>query len=408
MRGKVGVLILTEHFMDKIRTAVVGKLSEVDVTQAKSKDKAYKIADGGGLYLFVTVAGAKCWRVKYHYQKKEKSLSLGQYPFLSIEEARGLAVKTKQLLSDGIDPSFIWKQNKKLDINTFRYVAEEWHERQTGNWTKAHADKVMRTLKKNVYPVIGDTPIKSLRTVDCLSAIREVESRGAMDVASRLKPLMSSVFSYAIQTARCEHNPADQLTGAIAPRKVTPLVSLPVDDLPEFLEKLEAYQGLAITKLALKFLLYTFARPGEIRCALWQEIDFDKKQWRIPAERMKTNEAHIVPLSDQSIAILKELQPISGKYDLLFPCSNNQRKPMSENTLALTIKKHLGFDSTAYGLRSTACSVLWGNAFRSEVVDQQLAKDKVRAAYTFEYLAERTDMMQWWGNYLENQMTVSA
>ena len=235
--------------------------------------------------------------------------------------------------------------------------------------------------------------------------------RGALDVASRVKQRISSVFRYAIQTARCDYNPADQLQGVIETRKVTHMPSLPADALPAFLEQLEAYQGYKVTQLALKFLIHTFVRPGEIRGALWQEINLDKKEWRIPAGRMKMNEEHIVPLSDQAIAILEELQPLTGKYDLLFPGVRNNRKPMSENTLTFAIRKRLGFDATAHGFRATASTVLNEVGFRSEVIERQLAhaeRNKVRAAYNrSQYLSERKEMMQWWGDYLENQMTES-
>ena len=392
------------------RQSTIGKLSEVAVRQAKSKDKAYKLADGGGLHLLVKTNGTKCWRLKYRYQNKEKSLALGIYPDVPMKLARKDAVEAKLLLREGIDPNVRRKQDKQSKVtNTFKNIANEWHEKQKGSWTKDHADNVLRTLKRDVYPVIGDMPIKDIRTLDCLSAIRVVEARGALDVAGRVKQRISSVFRYAIQTARCDYNPAGELQGVIETRKVTHMPSLPPDALPAFLEQLEAYQGYKVTQLALKFLIHTFVRPGEIRGALWQEIDFDKKEWRIPAGRMKMNEEHIIPLSDQAITILEELRPLTGKYDLLFPGVRNNRKQMSENTLTFAIRKRLGFDATAHGFRATASTVLNETGFRSEVIERQLAhaeRNKVRAAYNrSQYLEERKKMMQWWGDYLENQMT---
>ena len=393
--------------------STIGKLSAVAVKQAKKKEKAYKLSDGGGLYLLVKPNGSKYWRLKYRYAGKEKALALGVFPGVSMATARQDAKDAKTLLREGVDPSIRRKQDKHTKVtNTFKNIANEWHEKQKGSWTKDHAESVLRTLKKDVYPVIGDTPIKDIRTLDCLSAIRAVEGRGALDVASRVKQRISSVFRYAIQTARCDYNPADQLQGVIETRKVTHMPSLPADALPAFLEELEAYQGYEVTKLALKFLIHTFVRPGEIRGALWQEIDLENKEWRIPAGRMKMNEEHIVPLSDQAIAILEELKPLTGKSKLLFPGVRNNRKPMSENTLTFAIRKRLGFDATAHGFRATASTVLNETGFRSEVIERQLAhtpeRNKVRAAYNrSQYLSERKKMMQWWGDYLETQVTSS-
>ena len=389
--------------------STIGKLSEVVVRQAKSRDKAYKLADGGGLHLLVKPNGTKCWRLKYRYQNKEKSLALGIYPDVPMKLARKDAVEAKLLLREGIDPNVRRKQDKQSKItNTFKNIANEWHDKQKGSWTKDHADNVLRTLKRDAFPVIGDMPIKEIQTRDCLTAIRAVEARGALDVAGRVKQRISSVFRYAIQTARCDHNPADQLQGVLETRRVTHMPSLPADALPAFLVKLEAYQGYKVTKLALKFLIHTFVRPGEIRGALWQEIDLKKKEWRIPAGRMKMKEEHIVPLSSQAIVILAELQSLTGMYDLLFPGVRDNRKQMSENTLTFAIRKRLGFDATAHGFRATASTILNEAGFRSEVIERQLAhaeRNKVRAAYNrSQYLSERREMMQWWGDYLEKQM----
>lgn len=391
--------------------STIGKLSEVAVRRAKSKEKPYKLADGGGLHLLVKTNGTKCWRLKYRFSGKEKLLSFGVYPGVSMKLARKDALEAKLLLREGVDPSVRRKQEKQTKItNTFRNIANEWHEKQKGTWTKDHAENVLRTLKRDVYPVIGEQPIKDIRTLDCLAAIRAVEARGALDVASRVKQRISSVFRYAIQTARCDYNPADQLQGVIETRRVTHMPSLPPDALPAFLEQLESYQGYKVTQLALKFLIHTFVRPGEIRGALWQEIDIEKKEWRIPAGRMKMNEEHIVPLSDQAISILEELKPLTGKSRLLFPGVRNNRKPMSENTLTFAIRKRLGFNATAHGFRATASTVLNETGFRSEVIERQLAhaeRNKVRAAYNrSQYLSERREMMDWWGNYLENQVSV--
>jgi integrase len=392
------------------KQSTIGKLSETKVRQAKGKERAYKLADGGGLYLLVNPNASKYWRLKYRINSKEKSLALGVYPGVSMAEARSEAVKAKELLRQNIDPVIRRRQEKATKSkNTFRNIAKEWHDKQKGRWTEDHAKRIWTSLVNDVLPIIGDMSIKDIQTLDCLSVVRTIEARGALDVASRVKQRIRSVFRYAIQTARCEYNPADQLQGVIETRRVTHMASLKAEALPVFLEQLESYQGHIITKLALKLLIHTFVRPGEIRGACWQEFDLDKKEWRIPAERMKMNDEHIVPLSDQAISILEELEPISGKYKLVFPSVRNIRKPMSENTLTFAIRKRLGFDATAHGFRATASTILNETGFRPDVIERQLAhaeRNKVRAAYNrSQYLSERRKMMQWWGSYLEDQST---
>jgi len=386
----------------------IGKLSEVVVRQAKGKEKAYKLSDGGGLFILVNPNSSKYWRLKYRFQGKEKSLALGVYPAVSMATARKDAVEAKSLIRNNIDPSVRRKQDKQLKVaNTFSNIASEWHEKQKGSWSKDHAERVLRTLKKDVYPTIGDMSIKDIKTSDCLCVIRAVEARGALDVASRVKQRISSVFRYAIQTARCDYNPADQLQGVIETRKVTHMPSLPAEALPVFLNQLESYNGYDVTKFALKLLIHTFVRPGEIRGALWEEFNFEKKEWRIPAMRMKMKEEHIIPLSNQVLTILKQLLPLTGNSALLFPGVRDNRKPMSSNTLTFAIRKRMGFNATAHGFRATASTVLNETGFRSEVIERQLAhaeRNKVRAAYNrSQYLSERREMMKWWSDYLDNQ-----
>jgi len=388
------------------RQTTIGKLSEISVRSAKGRDKPYKLSDGGGLYVLINPNSSKYWRLKYRIHGKEKTLSLGVYPGVSMAEARIEGNKAKKLLREGVDPVNRRRQEKHSKIaNSFRNIAEEWLIKQRGSWTKEHAARVMRTLERDVYPIIGDMPIQDIQTLDCLSVIRIVEERGALDVASRVKQRIASVFRYAIQTARCQFNPADQLQGVIKTRKVKHMAALGAEALPAFFDKLESYQGHHITKLALKFLIHTFVRPGELRGARWDEININKKEWRIPAMRMKMSEEHIVPLSEQAIVILKEIKLITGNFELVFPSVRNNRKVMSENTLTFAIRKRLGFDATAHGFRSTASTILNETGFRPDVIERQLAhteRNKVRAAYNRSlYLPERREMMDWWGGYLE-------
>lgn len=390
------------------RQSTFGKLSATKIKNAKGKDKPYKLADGGGLYLLVKPDNSKYWRLKYRLHGKEKNLALGVSPGVSLSEVRKEAGKAKEQIRAGVDPVLIRKREKANKTgNTFRVVAKEWHDKQKGRWSEDHAARVWDSLTTDVFPSIGDIPIQDIKTLDCLAVVRAVEGRGALDTAGRVKQRMSSVFRYAVQTARTEINPADQLQGIIATRKVTHRASLKAEELPDFLCKLEDYQGYVLTKLALKLLMFTFVRPGELRLARWDEFDIEARQWRIPAERMKMKEAHIVPLSNQALAVLEELRPITGHYDLVFPGVRNVRTPMSENTLTYAIRKRLGFDATAHGFRSTASTILNETGFRHDVIERQLAhaeRNKVRAAYHHsQYLEERTQMMQWWADYLGTQ-----
>jgi len=390
------------------RQTNIGKLPEVSVRNAKGRVKPYKLSDGGGLYLLVNPNSSKYWRLKYKLHGKEKVLALGVYPAVSMSEARVGAVKAKEQLRQGIDPVIRRRQEKHINAsNIFRIIAEEWFNQQKDIWTESHANRVWRTLELDVLPMIGDIPINEIKTLDCLAVIRSVEGRGALDVASRVKQRISSVFRYAIQTARCEFNPADQLQGVIRTRKVEHRKYLPAEALPAYFKKVETYDGTLVVKLALQLLPYVFLRSSEYREGMWQEIDFDKREWRVPGERMKMKDEHIVPLSEQAISILEELKGITGKFELLFPSSRNARKPISENTINIAIKKRLGFAATSDGFRSTASTILNEKGFRLDVIERQLAhveRNKVRAAYNrSQYLAERREMMEWWGNYLKER-----
>jgi integrase len=387
-------------------------LTNTEIKNIKPKPKPFKLSDAGGLFLLVQPTGSKWWRYKYRFAGKEKLLALGSYPDVSLADARERHAQARKVLAAGNDPAAVKKEAKRLVIqkheNTFEVVAREWHQNRLNKWTPEHAKKILRRLELNVFPKIGRDPIADITTQDLLSVMRVIEKQGA-EIAHRMLQICGQVFTYAILTQRTTINPAVSLRGALEPVVRNNHAYLKPNELPEYLQKLDGYDGAPQIKLAMKFLLLTFVRTGELRGAEWSEIDFNKAEWRIPAERMKMRELHIVPLSEQAIAVLKELKLLTGQWRYVFP---NQHKPsgcMSENTILYALYR-MGYHSraTGHGFRSTASTVLNENGFPPDVIERQLAhceRDKVRAAYNHaQYLPERRKMMQWWGEYLDTIM----
>ena len=387
-------------------------LTDTAVRNAKPQSKPVRLFDGGGLYLEVAPSGGKWWRLKYRYGGKEKRISLGVYPETSLAQARDKRAEAKQALKQGDDPSMIRQREKsqaRLNAeDSFEALAREWHEQQAGRWQPNHAERVLRSFETDIFPIIGHRPITAINPPDVLALVRQVERRQALDVANRVLQRTRAVFRYAVQTGRAVHNPAAELTGVIKTRKVTHRPAMSRSDLPAFLVELERYQGQPITRLALKLLVLTFLRPGELRGARWDEFDRERSEWRVPAERMKMNDEHIVPLSRQALAVLDELQPLTGRYELLFPNQNNVTRVISENTLTYALYR-MGYKSraTAHGFRATASTTLNEQGFDPDIIERQLAhveRNKVRAAYhRAEYLEDRHKMMQWWADFLDRQ-----
>ncbi len=385
-------------------------LTDVSIRNAKPKEKTYKLTDGGGLSLWVQPSGGKWWRYRYRFAGKEKMLSLGIYPDVGLADARERLAKARKILAAGNDPSEEKKEVKRQlaiqSANSFEAVAREWLENRKEKWTPKHAKQVLMRLEKDVFPKIGHRPIAEVTASELLAVGRAIEARGASELAHRALQYCGQVFTYAIITDRAERNPAADLRGALKPVKKKHHAYLKAHELPEFLSTLEDYDGHPQTRLAMKLLLLTFVRTAELRGALWTEVDFDKAEWRIPGERMKMRDPHIVPLSRQALEVLRELQPLTGHWQYIFP---NQHKPsnhMSENTLLYALYR-MGYHSraTGHGFRATASTILNEQGFRNDVIERQLAhaeRNQVRASYNHaQYLKERREMMQWWGDYIE-------
>lgn len=387
-------------------------LTNTQIKKTKPTAKPQRLFDGGGLYLEISPAGGKLWRLKYRFNGKEKRIGLGKYPQVTLAQARIKRDQAKQQLADGLDPGALRKQHKQqaaiLAANSFEAVAREWHEQKAERWSDTHAARVLQSLERDAFPALGQRPITDIDPPEVLAVIRAIESRDALDVAGRVLQRCTAVFRYAVQTGRAIHNPAAELVGTIKQRKVVHRPAMPKADLPEFLNKLEDYQGQPITRYALQLLVLTFLRPGELRGARWTEFDLEAKEWLIPATRMKMKEPHIVPLSRQALALLDELRPFTGRYDLLFPNQNKITQPISENTLTYALYR-MGYKSraTPHGFRATASTILNEKGFNSDAIERQLAhveRNKIRAAYNrAEYLGDRHKMMQWWGDYIDQQ-----
>lgn len=387
-------------------------LSEIAIRNAKCEagKNQRKLADGGGLHLLITADGRKYWRLKYRWHGTEKVLALGVYPDVKAAQARAKRDEAKALLREGKDPGAVRKAEKhaakEASAHTFEGIAREWYEKRLHEWTPVHANDVITSLEGNVFPDLGNRPISEITTPELLATLRKLEARGALETGRRVLQRCRAVYAYAIATGRAERNVAADLKGALKSPKASKRAALPEAELPAFLKKLDAYEGRLQTKLALKLQALTFVRPGELRGALWSEFDLEQAEWRIPAERMKMREEHIVPLSRQALEVLEQLKPITGHRRFLFPSQAKPDAPISENTLLFAIYR-LGFKTraTAHGFRATASTILNEQGWKPDAIERQLAhkeRNRVRAAYhRSEYLDERRKMMQAWADYLD-------
>lgn len=384
-------------------------LSDAKCRNASTQAKILKLVDEYGLYLWIYPDGRKYWRLRYWQQGKEKCLSLGVYPAIGLKEARTRRDDERKKLNSGLDPSSERKAKKlreKLSSeNSFEAISREWHASRSRKWTPKYTASLLRRLEADIFNKIGHRPIAEIAPPEMLATLRVIESRGAHDLAHRVQQVCGQIFAYAIVTGRAERNPVNDLRGALTPTVKKHNAYLRAEQLPEFLQKMDAYDSPQ-TRLAMKFLLFTFVRTGELRGAKWSEIDIKKAEWRIPAERMKMRDPHIVPLSKQAIVVLDELKLLTGHWDHVFPNQHRPQGQMSENTILYALY-NMGYHgkSTGHGFRATASTILNESGFKPDVIERQLAhaeRNGVRKAYNHaQYLPERRDMMQWWADYLD-------
>lgn len=386
-------------------------LSETKVRSTKPQEREYKLFDGGGLFLMVTPSGGKLWHFKYRFDGKEKKLTFGNYPAISLLDARKRRDDARRLLVNNVDPGAIRKAQKQAKIEnteTFEIIAREWHDKFKSKWTEGHALKYMRRLELDLFPWIGMRPIKDITAPELLAVLRRTESRGAVDAAHRLRGLCNMIFRYATATGRAQHNLAQDLIGSLPPAKKRHLAAITEPkEVAKLLRTIDSYHGSFIVRCALRISPLVFTRPGELRHMQWDEIDFDKAEWHIPAHKMKLRQPHIVPLSKQSLEILEEIRPLTGDGVYVFPGRTSSR-PMSNNAI-LAALRNMGYTAeqmTPHGFRAMARTILDEVLqVRVDLIEAQLAHrvlDVLGRAYNrTTHLNERKRMMQTWADYMD-------
>ena len=389
-------------------------LTDAKIRNARPGEKPIKMTDGGGLYLEVRLTGAKLWRYRYRIAGKENVFVIGEYPQVGLAQARAERTEARALVKQGIHPS----HNRHVarlaqhaeNANTFGAVAREWIEQRKAKWAPYYLRQVERFLAADVFPYIGSLPIRNVTPPHLLEIVKRIEKRGAATVALMVRQWCSAIFRYAVATLRADTDPAAALKGAIHRPKIEHRKPLSRDQIADFVKALDSDGGYRTTVIALRLALLTFVRTVELRGARWEEIDFARAEWRIPAERMKMREPHLVPLSRQALELLRELHTYTGGRGFLFPNYRNPKTCMTGTTLNRALER-MGFngkdtiDFSAHGFRATASTVLNEIGFRPDVIERQLAhaeRNKVRASYNqAEYLELRRAMMQWWADYLD-------
>lgn len=393
------------------------KLNAKICEKAQPRLKPYKLSDGAGLILEVMPNGSKLWRCRYRFGGGEKSLSLGAYPTVSLKDARLANLKAKQDVRNNIDPSAIKQKAKRRAVlnakNTFEAVGREWHDRKKDQWEKRHGQNILSRLERDVFPMIGNTPIADLEAPDIAAVVKKIEERGAGEMASRALQNCGQIIRYAVQTGRAKYDATSGLKGFLKKRPKNHYGAIKVSELPVLVHKIRTNECRLFkqTRIALELMMLTFVRTSELINAKWDEFDLDARRWIIPAARMKTRIEHIVPLATQTIGLLKELSEISGKREHVFPSIPRPRQPMSNATLLRALSR-MGYHKTmtGHGFRAVAMEGIQEKlGYDFSVVDRQLAhqrKGAVNQAYDRgQFLEKRHEMMQEWADYIDRVAT---
>ncbi|MSQ54905.1 MAG: DUF4102 domain-containing protein [Betaproteobacteria bacterium] len=392
-------------------------LTAAKIQNTKPGNSPLKLTDSGGLYLEVRPSGAKLWRYRYRIAGKENVFALGVFSKVGLAEARTERDKARVLVKQGIHPAHnrqaMLSDQVADNANTFAAVAREWISQNRASWSAYYLRQVERVLRDDAYPYIGNLPIRSVSAAHLLEILKRLETRKAPTMAILLRQWSSAIFRYAVSTLRADADPAAALKGAVKRPKVEHHKALGRADIPDFLKALENYGGYRTTAIAMRLLMLTFVRTGELRAAEWSEFDLDRAEWRIPAERMKMREPHFVPLSAQAVELLRELHTLTGGQRLLFP---NYRRPkfcMTATTLNRALER-MGYAGrfSGHGFRATASTILNEMNYRPDVIERQLAhaeRNKVRASYNrAEYFPERKAMMQAWADLIDEMARLDS
>jgi integrase len=386
-------------------------LSDAKVRNAKPSTKRVRLFDERGLYLEVSPAGGKWWRLKYRHRGKEKRLSLGVYPDVSLKTARDRRDDARRLIADGIDPSDNRKETRAAAIdrasNSFEVVTREWLAKFASGWAPKHKDRVIRRFERDIFPIIGARAIAEVKAPELLTVLRRIELRNALHTAHRARGNCSQVFRYAIATGRCERDPSSDLRGALPPKKGEHFAATTdPSKLAGILRAMDGYEGELVVRCALRLAPLVFARPGELRHAEWKDIDLKGAEWRY--ESSKTKQPHIVPLSRQAVETLRELQPLTGSGRYVFPGARTNKRPMSDNAVLAALRR-MGIgkeEQSGHGFRAVARTILDEVlGVRPDFIEHQLAhavRDPNGRAYNrTAHLPERHKMMQLWADYLD-------
>ena len=399
-------------------------LTDAKIRTLKPSDKPFKVSDSHGLYLLVKPGGSRHWYLKYRINGKESRIALGAYPAVSLSDARQQREGVRKMLALNINPvqQRAAERGSRTPDKVFKNVALAWH-KSNRKWSQNTADRLLASLNNHIFPVIGNLPVSELKPRHFIDLLKGIEEKGLLEVASRTRQHLSNIMRHAVHQELIDTNPAANLGGVTTPPVRRHYPALPLERLPELLERIGAYhQGRELTRLAVLLMLHVFIRSSELRFARWSEIDFTNRVWTIPATRepiigvrysgrgAKMRMPHIVPLSEQSIAILKQIKDITGNNELIFPGDHNPYKPMCENTVNKALRV-MGYDTKkdicGHGFRAMACSALMESGlWAKDAVERQMShqeRNTVRMAYIHkaEHLEARKAMMQWWSDYLD-------
>lgn len=380
------------------------------IKKAKPREKVYSLGDGNGLSLIVEPNGSKGWRFRYQFNGKSKMISLGIYPVITLNEAREKRDDARRLVANGTDPAEARKEERNKasgqSENTFKKITLEWYEGRKDRWSEGYRDDMMEAFENDVFPYIGDRPIAEIKPLELLEVLSIMEKRGVTEKLKKVRQRCGEVWKYAIITGRAEYNPAPDLASAFIPHQRENYPYLLADELPEFLSSVDKYQGSQIVRTALNILMLTGLRPGELRKSEWSFIDFESRTWKLPEKIMKMGRVHVVPMSDQVISLLRQIQPISGDYQYIFPSRTNYKKHLSEMAINTMIGR-MGYRgrATGHGFRHTMSTILHEKGFNTAWIELQLAhvdKNSIRGTYNHAlYLEGRREMMQWYADYID-------